>query len=227
MEAEKAELLTVGGKFAKLPYEQVLVEIKRRFFALAAFFEEINTHKDRAVSAWLESFWPKSILPIYLTAARIAIGLILPFELLLSDNDHTVFVIFLFSLGIATDFLAEPLTRTLRQETSMGEVLDSVADRMLMVPVAVYALFGMHYWLALWIVIFEAINVLVSIRHDPLHPIVKSNIFARINLFLQAVALLGILVYWPNTPHVAFIILLWFSVIALVISIFIKIKDAA
>src|SRR6185295_5448836 len=183
-------LLTTSEKFAKISYSQVLMTSKNYFLLATAFFEEINVEKDRVLGIFIEKYWPRQILPNHLTAARISIGMVLFIELFFFANDRRAMVISFFLIGILTDFLDGPVARTLHEETKIREVLDSLADRILIIPIAMYSLFGLHYWLVLWIVIFEAINTLVSIHPSDEHPLVPSNIFAKMKMFLQSIVFL-------------------------------------
>lgn len=227
MESQKAQLTAAFEKIARIPYGQLFVVMRQQIDRFGTFLEAANLEKDRILGVYVTKYWPRRLLPNHLTAARLAIGVILAIELFFFDNDNTFFIIAFFAIGALTDLLDGVVARTLHEETKIGELMDSVADRILIIPIAVYSLFGLHYWLALWIVIFEAINMLVSTRPDPQNPLIKANIFGKVKMVLQSLVFLGILIYWPNTPHIAFIILLWISVAFLIVSIFVKVKEQA
>ena len=140
-----------------------------------------------------------------------------------NENGHLV--IFLFAVGALTDLLDGSIARGLDKETKLGIILDPIADRILIIPIALYSLIESEKQLLIWIIALEIINGLASAYAQSKGILIKSNIFGKVKMVLQSLVFLAILFYFPDKPHVFFINLLWASLAILVLSIILKIID--
>ena len=131
-------------------------------------------------------------------------------------------MISLFFVGIATDLLDGSVARGLNKVTKFGTMLDPIADRVLIFPIAVYSLFFSHRWLLLLILFLELVNAIISTYSHRKNSFIESNIFGKIKMLLHSVVFLAILMYWPKEPISFFIYLLWISVLFMIISLYIK-----
>src|SRR3989344_5508367 len=143
MAFQKTSILTIPEKFVRISYRSFLPITQKMLDAVALFFESINSKKDELLYVYIKKYWPREILPNHLTIARIGIGVFLFILLFLYDNDKTALIISLFSIGILTDFIDGPIARALHKETNSGAILDALADRVLIIPIALYSLFGL------------------------------------------------------------------------------------
>ncbi len=194
-------------------------------YRLKSFLEKIDTIRDRILFVFIKPYWPRKILPNHLTIARIIIGIFLFVVLLFYKNNNPALVIILFCIGALTDLLDGSVARALNEETKLGAMLDSAADRILIIPIAIYSLYNFQRWLFLFIILLEIINALISIWAQGKNIFIESNIFGKIKMFLQSIVFAVILILWPKTPNMFFVHLLWLSIIFIIVSIFFKILE--
>lgn len=195
------------------------------FSELESYLEAIDKKKDAFLFPWVKKHWPRDILPNHLTIARIIIGLLL-FVLIFNFNHTSGLVILsLFFIGALTDLFDGVVARCRNQITKLGEFLDPVADRFLILPIAIYSLMDSNEFLLFFLLISEIFNALLSMAGQGKKVFVGSNIFGKAKMVLQSVVFIGILVFWPETPNIIFIYLLWVSAICFAISILVKITQ--
>ncbi len=199
--------------------------MKDFLYDIKLFLEKIDGARDKILFIFIKPYWPRRILPNHLTVVRIIIGLSLFIFLFYFKNTSELFIISLFCVGALTDMLDGSVARGLHEETKLGAILDSVADRILIIPIAVYSLFTLHRWLFLLLILLEVINALLSVYAQGKNIFIKSNIFGKIKMVLQSVVFGAILIFWPRPPNMFFIDLLWISMYFIIISIFFKILE--
>ena len=199
--------------------------MKKSLEKLKLYLEGIDGLRDRILFIFIKPFWPRWITPNHITTIRILIALFLIFSLFYLGNDGKAMVISLFIIGAFTDMLDGSVARGLKKETKLGAVIDPVADRILIIPIAIYSLFEAHKWLFISIILFKLTNALVSVYAEKKGIFMQSNIFGKIKMVLQSIVFAGILVFWPKEPNIFFIYLLWISVAILLVSIFFKIIE--
>lgn len=192
---------------------------------LKSFLEKIDGFRDNVLFAFIKPYWPRQITPNHLSIARIFIGVYLFILLFYYNNTNQILIISLFCIGAFSDMLDGSIARALDKETKIGKVLDPVADRILIIPIAVYSLLSSHIWLLILLILLEAINASVSVYEQSKNIFAGSNIFGKIKMFLQSIVFLAILLFWPMPPNEFFIYILWISVYIMIISIFFKILD--
>ncbi|OGZ64600.1 MAG: hypothetical protein A3A98_03540 [Candidatus Staskawiczbacteria bacterium RIFCSPLOWO2_01_FULL_40_39] len=196
---------------------------KEFFNDLKSSLEEVNEKKDQFLSLLIKPYWPRSITPNHLTYARAAIGIFLFILLFNFKNTNGFLIIPFFFLGALTDLLDGSIARSLNMETKLGEIIDPIADRVLIFPVAVYSLIGENKWLLFFLLIAEILNSLISLLAQGKKIFFGSNIFGKTKMFLQSVVFAAILLFWPKSPNAFFIYLLWISMVCILISIMVKI----
>lgn len=195
------------------------------FYELELYLERIDKKKDAFLFPWVQKHWPRDILPNHLTIARIIIGLFLFVFIFNFKNTNGIIILSLFFIGALTDLFDGVVARGRNQITKLGEFLDPVADRFLILPIAVYSLMDSNEFLLLFLLISEVFNALLSIMGRGKKIFVGSNIFGKAKMVLQSLVFIGILVFWPQTPNIFFIYLLWVSAICFAISILVKITQ--
>src|SRR3989338_9658661 len=123
---------------------------------LKNMFEAVNVKKDQLVlDAIIKPYWPESITPNHLTLVRIVIGAALFILLFNFRIESGLIVLPLFFIGILTDLLDGVIARGMDKETALGIFLDPVADRILLVPIAIYSLLGPSALLLVAFLFFE------------------------------------------------------------------------
>jgi len=191
---------------------------------LKNMFEAVNVKKDQLVlDAIIKPYWPESITPNHLTLVRIVIGAALFILLFNFRIESGLIVLPLFFIGILTDLLDGVIARGMDKETALGIFLDPVADRILLVPIAIYSLLGPSALLLVAFLFFEVINAGISLYADSRNVSLGTNIFGKAKMFLQSVVFMGILLFWPMAPNIFFIYLLWLSMALLLMSLYAKI----
>lgn len=199
--------------------------MKNLFGDSKLFFEKLDGFRDRILFNFINKYWPREILPNHLTIVRIIIGIFLFVMLFYYQNNNGLVILSLFCLGALTDLLDGSVARVLNKKTKFGAIIDSAADRFLIIPIAVYSLFEQHGWLLFLIVISEIINALISLWAQLKGIFIESNIFGKVKMFLHSVVFAAIILFWPKPPHLFFIYLLWLSLILMTASIFLKFID--
>ena len=131
----------------------------------------------------------------------------------------------LFIIGISTDLLDGSVARCLKRETKFGAMLDSIADRILIIPIAIYSLLHGHRWLLLTLLLLEVLNGLVSIYPQAKNKESNSNIFGKVKMVLQSIVFALILITWPKSISLFYADILWLSVVSIILSVFLKILE--
>ena len=199
--------------------------MKSFLYDLKSFFEKIDGFRDNVLFVFIKPFWPRVITPNHLSIARIFIGVYLFVLLFYYNNTNQILIVSLFCIGAFSDMLDGSIARGLNKETEIGKILDPIADRILIIPIAIYSLLAFHKWLLLLLILLEIINALVSVYAQSRGIFTGSNTFGKIKMFLQSIVFLGILIFWPSSPSGFFIYTLWISVYLIIISIFFKILE--
>ncbi len=189
------------------------------------FLEKLDKIRDEALSSFIKSYWPRKITPNRLTFLRIFVGLFLIAALFYFNDASQILIVPLFVAGVLTDLLDGSVARILKEETYIGVVLDPIADKILIIPIAVYILFDSHAWLFWIVVLLEVASGLLSLFNRGNNEIIKSNIFGKVKMVLQSVALAGILIFWSSNPNMIFVYILWLSVLFSAASVVLKILN--
>lgn len=200
--------------------------MKNQLYRIKSALEKLDGLRDRVLFIFIKPFWPRAVTPNHLTIARIIIGLSLFVGLFYYDNPSHTTVVWLFLIGALTDLLDGSIARGLGMETPVGALLDPIADRILIIPIAFYSLFSSHRWLFLILILLEVTSGLVSIYSysKNIPPTVTVNIFGKVKMVLQSIVFLAVLVFWLHVP-VFFIYLLWISAGFIVASAILKIIE--
>jgi len=199
--------------------------MKKSIHHVKTFLETLDNIRDRALFLVIIPYWPRKITPNHLTIARIAIGIFLFFLLFYLKNNSQALVVSLFFVGAITDLFDGSVARAFNKATNLGAMMDAIADRILIIPIAIYSLFNPHRWLFLFIILLEVTNTLIAAYAQGKNIFVESNIFGKIKMVLQSVVFGAILIFWPESPNMFFIYILWVSVVFLVASIVFKLLD--
>ena len=189
------------------------------------FLERIDGYRDKALFIFIKPYWPDKIVPNYITYIRIVVGILIFVLLFFLNIDNKFIIIWLFIIGAITDFIDGPVARGKNQVTEFGAMLDSTADRILVLPIAFYALYKFHKWLLLALIITELINAIFSIFYKSKEIYLESNIFGKTKMVIICVSLAVILALWPKPSSVWVMALLLCTIPLSFLSIFSKLLD--
>jgi len=192
---------------------------------LKRFLEKLDHYRDQALFLFIKPYWPRRITPNHVTWTRVVISIILFILIFWFKEENKILVLSLFCIGALTDLIDGPIARGLDMVTEFGAMLDSTADRFLIIPIAVYSLYGEHRWLLLVLLLMEVINSVTAIYYKSKEIYLESNIFGKTKMVLMSVVFAVILINWPNAPAQFFIDILWLSIIFGLLSIFSRILD--
>src|SRR3990167_128218 len=192
---------------------------------LKLFLEKIDYYRDEVLFVFIKPYWPRKITPNIITTSRIIIGVLLFTLLFFFKIENKIMIISLFFFGVLTDLLDGSVARGKNMVTELGSMLDPVADRIIIVTIAVYSLFGSHKWLLLVLLLIEVANTFVSIYYKTKKVYLQSNIFGKTKMVMQSLVFVAILIAWPNSPHQFFIDILWISVAFMLLSILSKVLE--
>jgi len=187
--------------------------------------EKINHYRDELLFLFIKPYWPRKISPNQITYVRIVIGLLLFVSLFFFGIKDKFLIIFLFCIGVLTDLLDGSVARGLNKVTEFGAMLDPIADRVLILPIAVYSLYKSHWWLLLILLLAEIINAATSIFYKTKKPYIESNIFGKTKMVLLCIVFIAILIVWPNPLPIFLIYIIWVSLIISFLSIFSKLLE--
>lgn len=192
---------------------------------LQYFLEKIDSYRNEFLYLFIKPHWPRKITPNHITWVRVFLGLLLFALLFFFDFQNKVFVVSLFCIGVLTDLLDGPVARGTNRVTEFGAMLDSTADRIIILPIAVYSLFGIHKWLLLALLLAEIFNAITSIFYKSKEIYLESNIFGKTKMVMMSVVFIAILFVWPAPPSQFFIYVLWATIPFTFLSIFNKILE--
>lgn len=192
---------------------------------LQCFLEKLDHYRDELLFLFIKPYWPRKITPNQITWVRVIIGGILFILLFFLGIENRLLIISLFCVGVLTDLFDGSVARGLNKVTEFGAMLDSTADRILLVPIAVYSLYQNEKWLLLALIFMEVINALTSIFYKSKEIYLESNIFGKTKMVLQSVVFIVILIIWPKIPAEFFIDMLWLSIIFGILSIFSRLLE--
>lgn len=187
--------------------------------------ETIDGLRDKVLFLFIKPYWPRKIIPNHITYIRVAIGIVLFVLLFFFKIEDSWLIISLFSIGILTDLFDGSVARGTNKVTEFGAMLDSIADRILILPIAVYSLFEFHKWLLLSLFLAEIFNGLVSLFYKSKEIYLESNIFGKTKMVLQSIVFVVILIVWPKAPSQFFISFLWISIIFTFLSILSRLSE--
>jgi len=189
------------------------------------FLEKIDSYRNEFLFLFIKPYWPRKISPNQITWIRVAIGVILFVILFFLGIENKILIISLFCVGAFTDLIDGPIARGLDKVTEFGAMLDSTADRVLIIPIAIYSLFKDQKWLLLALILMEILNAIASMFYKSKEIYLESNIFGKTKMVLISVVFIVILIVWPKSPSIFFIDVLWISLIFSILSIFNRILE--
>ena len=187
--------------------------------------EKIDGLRDEVLFLFIKPYWPRKIIPNHITYVRVVIGVLLFILLFFFKIEDNWLIISLFCVGVLTDLFDGSVARGTNKVTEFGAMLDSTADRILILPIAVYSLFEFHRWLLLALFLTEIFNGFVSMYYKSKEIYLESNIFGKTKMVLQSIVFVVILIVWPIAPSQFFISLLWISIIFTFLSILSRVSE--
>ncbi|MEK7562669.1 MAG: CDP-alcohol phosphatidyltransferase family protein [Patescibacteria group bacterium] len=199
--------------------------MKKLIINLQLFLEKIDSYRDKILFVFIKPYWPRKIIPNHITSIRIFIGVLLFVLLFFFSVENKTLIMSLFIIGALTDFIDGPVARGTNKVTELGAMLDSTADRILIVPIAFYSLFNFHKWLLLALILAEIVNAIFSIWYKSKEIYLESNIFGKVKMTLMSIVFIAILIVWPHLPPQLFAYLLWLTIPLSLLSIFSKIME--
>ena len=199
------------------------------FHELKLLLEDINAKKDEFLFVIIKKHWPRNILPNHLTVARIIIGILLFFLLFNFRNNNGLIILPLFFVALASDLLDGAVARCFNLQSKLGEILDPIADKILIIPVAIYLLLANNKIFLFLILVIEIVNALISITAHDEKIFHGSNIFGKTKMVLESLVLLILMAFWPGFNNDIFQLIintiLALAVIFAVISLYTKIIE--
>lgn len=199
--------------------------MKNLLHKFEAFLKHIDSYRDRFLFLFIKPYWPRKITPNHVTWLRIGIALIIFVLVFFFNIENKVLIISLFCFGAFTDLIDGPIARGLDKVTEFGAMLDPIADKILIIPIAIYSLFLNAKWLLLALILSEFINGLAMVFYKSKAIYTESNIFAKTKMVLQSLVFIVILVVWPNAPAELFFDILWISIIFSILSVFARLLE--
>ncbi|MDD4990505.1 MAG: CDP-alcohol phosphatidyltransferase family protein [Candidatus Pacebacteria bacterium] len=182
------------------------------FERLGKILEKIDSWRNQALYFILKPLWPSQITPNMVSWFRIFLGVLLLVLLFWFGIEDKLIIVTIFFIGIFTDFIDGPIARCKDKATEFGAILDPVADRILIIPIAAYSLFKYHKWLLLFLLLMEILEFFVTALAKSKGLSAKSNIFGKTKMVLESLVFVAILIIWPVTPFQFLFAILWLSI---------------
>ncbi len=182
------------------------------FFWLKSFLEKIDTGRDQLLFAFIKKYWPRFILPNHLTILRIVLAFVL-IILLLTGFKNPVWLSIIFCFAALLDLFDGSIARALDKKTNLGAVLDSLADKILIFPIAIYILIQYYFWLLCFLILPEIISGLGVVYYQIKKRLIKSTIFGKTKMVFESVAFAIILLNFPSSPPQISITFLYIAVV--------------
>ena len=195
------------------------------FYKLKDFFEKIDGYRDKLLFLFIKPYWPRKIIPNYITYIRVVVGIVIFALLFFFNKDDKLLIITLFIIGAITDFIDGPIARGTNQVTEFGATLDATADRILIIPIAFYSLLKFQKQLLFILVLVETLNAIASIYYKSKEIYLESNIFGKAKMTLLSVIFIVILIIWPSHPTPVLVYGLWLSIPLSLMSILLRITE--
>ncbi len=181
-------------------------------YNLKSYLEKLDSYRDKILFIFIKPYWPRKIIPNHITYVRVVISIILFVLLFIFGIKDKTLILSLFIIGVVTDLIDGPVARGTNKVTELGAMLDSTSDRILIIPIAVYALIKFHIWLLAILILVEIANGITALYYKSKEIYLESNIFGKIKMVLMCVVFIVILVIWPNPPPMFFIYILWLTI---------------
>ena len=185
-----------------------------------SFLEKIDYYRNEVLYFFIKPYWPRKITPNQVTWIRVYLSIILFILLFWFDIENKTLILSLFCVGVFTDLIDGPIARGTNQVTEFGAMLDSTADRILILPIAFYSLYYSNKWLLLALILVEIINAIASIFYKSKEIYLESNIYGKTKMVLMSVVFIAILFMWPASPSKIFLYALWLTIPFSFLSIF-------
>lgn len=199
--------------------------MKKFLEGLKYFLEKIDHYRDEIFFVFIKPYWPRKITPNMITIVRIAISALLIALLFFFKIEDKVLILSLFFFGVFTDMLDGSVARGIDMVTELGAMLDPIADRIIIITIAVYSLLETQKWLLLALLLIEVVNALASMYYTTKKVYIESNIFGKTKMVMQSLVFVAILIVWPNSPSQFFTTLLWLSIGFTILSIISKVLE--
>ncbi|NLE11040.1 MAG: CDP-alcohol phosphatidyltransferase family protein [Actinobacteria bacterium] len=187
-----------------------------------------STHSQPAAQKFLDGIvrviflwaFPTWIRPNHLTIARL---ILIPVILVLLHFDHSWWALATFIVAMSTDFIDGAMARIRDQITIFGIYMDPIADKLLVA--AVLAWVGYEYLVVQIILAFVVLELILTAVGAGILLRAKearaSNVFGKIKMIVQSVALLLFLIAAIldlETLTTISLYLLWFALALAVLS---------
>ena len=182
-------------------------------FKLKSFLEKIDALRDKMLFPFIKRYWPRRILPNHLTIARIVLAILLIY-LLLTGFQNRFWLIIIFLIAALLDLFDGSVARALDKKTNLGAFLDLSADKILILPIAIYILIKSHFLLLFFLILPEVFSGLAVIYCKITKRVIQANIFGKTKMVIECIAFALIILFnFPNPPSQFSIILLYFGVV--------------
>jgi len=182
------------------------------FFLLKSFLEKIDDYRDQLLFPFIKKCWPRFISPNHLTILRILLAFVL-IILLSTGFENPIWLIIIFVFAALLDLFDGSVARALDKKTELGAFLDAIADKILILPLAIYILARQYFWLLFFLILPEIISGLCVIYYRIKKKTVRSTIFGKVKMVFECFAFAIILLNFPALPPKTGIVLLYIAVV--------------
>lgn len=153
--------------------------------------------KERVFIPLIRKYWPRWLLPNYLTAGRLVVAVLIIPWICFWDYRYNTALAVVIVVALLTDFIDGLVARALMKESMIGSLFDKVADKILMVPIGI-----MEFWqVDPYLVIFSITGMSVHLAsaflkfYSSNRQIVPENIYGKLTNCLYALGI--VLAIWP------------------------------
>lgn len=178
------------------------------FFQLKSFLEKIDDYRDQLLFPFIKKCWPRFVAPNHLTILRILLAFLL-IILLSTGLKNPMWLILIFSLAAILDLFDGSVARALDKKTELGAFLDGIADKILILPLAIYVLSRQYFWLLFLLILPEIVSGIGVIYYQRKRRVIRATIFGKTKMVIECVAFAIILLNFAASPPLISIIFLY------------------
>lgn len=198
----------------------ILDKMKNFIFNVETLGKKVNDARDRILFIFIKPYWPRTITPNHITYIRAYVGILLFILLFFFKIENNTLIVSLFFIGALTDLIDGSVARGTNRVTELGAMLDPVADKILIIPIAVYSLLALYPWLLLALITTEIINAIFLMYYKTRKTYLESNMFGKTKMFVLSVIFVVILFIFPQKPYLILTSILWLTIPISFLSIF-------
>jgi uncharacterized membrane protein len=190
--------------------------LKRYFENLEPALDKLDDKKNQLVFDTIKGHWPTEISKNHIALFRI--GVAMTILIILLEFKSSMLITLLFVIGMLAGYVNE-VTPNESKENVFAIILEPIADRALIIPVAFYLLLTSNTLLFAAMMLMEICNAFITLSIENSETLHQTNIFGKSKTLFQIAGCIGLLLFW-RIPffNMLFVIIIWSSLVLFMLS---------